>query len=320
MKINSITPNTAYLRNDVSMRTLGSGKGKERAFTKQNNYENINTTIKSNSDGRVSFKGGVPLLHRAASFASDNPLLAEALFALIITCGARPLTIMATAKNDEDKEKCSYQAMKSIASGLIGLAATFLISEPTKAGVSMAQKRNAFKITPEYKEQAKTIVSKGVEALKATAKKYTDAGTHLDFTEQISNLIENGKFNINIFKSGKGNTEKAFIRRLKVLAPENIDSVKQAIKAQRTLNNFEDTGTNVMKKIFQPIFMPIRANITIALVPVLLGLLGKHKPNSNKKDTTKLNSIQNINHSMFFTENEKALFNSFSGVANHENK
>ena len=71
---------------------------------KQINNDQINTTIKSNSDGRASFKGGAPLLHKAAQFVSYSPLIAEAIFALFITCGARPLTIMATAKNAEDKE------------------------------------------------------------------------------------------------------------------------------------------------------------------------------------------------------------------------
>ena len=90
----------------------------------QNNNDQINTTIKSNSDGRVSFKGAEPFLHKAANFANNNPLLADATFALLITCLARPLTIMATAKTEKDKEKCSYQAAKSITSGLIGLGMT----------------------------------------------------------------------------------------------------------------------------------------------------------------------------------------------------
>ncbi len=321
MRINSITPNTAYLRNNVSNSHSGSAKAreKERELNKQNNSENISTTIKSNPDGRASFKGGAPLLHRAANFASDNPLLAEAIFALAITCGARPITIMATAKNEEDKEKCSYQAMKSIASGLVGLAMTALISTPIKAAVKIAHDKGAFKITPEYREKAKTIVKKGVEALNEFAQNCSESGSNQTLTSQIFKLTENGQINLNIFKEAGKKSEKLFKREIKNAAPNISKTVKEAINAQRTLNNFEKTGKNVMDKFFQPIFMPIRADVTIALVPILLGLLGKHKPGAKAPQVAQ-NPMLNINHNLFFNENEKVLFESFSGVANHENK
>ena len=145
-KINSITTTTGYLKGRATERLLSQGKecAKERHNLKQNYNDKINTTIESNSDGRVSFKGGTPLLHKAANFASDNPLVAEALFAILITCGLRPLTIMATAKTDEDKEKCSYQAAKSVSTGLVGLATSVLVGIPIAAAAKAAQKRGAF--------------------------------------------------------------------------------------------------------------------------------------------------------------------------------
>ena len=121
MKINSITTNTGYLKGRASERSTGKERECVQNHLKQMNNDQINTTIKRNSDGRVSFKGKnpAPLLHKVANFTADNPLVAEALFALVVTCAMRPLTIMATAKSDEDKAKCEYQAVKSISSGLI---------------------------------------------------------------------------------------------------------------------------------------------------------------------------------------------------------
>ena len=118
MKINSIKMNTGYLKGRATESLLSREKKCARHnIVKQNNNNQINTTIKSNSDGRASFKGGAPILQNAAAiaktkapfldrqarFALDNWILAEATFAILITCFARPLTIMANARTEEDK-------------------------------------------------------------------------------------------------------------------------------------------------------------------------------------------------------------------------
>ena len=265
MKINSIITNTGYhLKGRAPESSLGRGRecAKERYDLKQNNNDKINTTIKSNSDGRVSFKGADPStwLHHVARFSSDKPLLAEALFALLITCGARPLTIMATAKTDEDKEKCHYQVAKSIASGLLGLAATALISTPISGATKALEKSGALQQIPE-----------------AVVKKQNE-------------IINNSKIQ------------------------EHID------KAKKVLSNYPRTEKNVMDKTFQPIFMPLRAKLTIMAVPPILGALGLKK-GGNKKPSTpeKQENNPTSNYKLFQNESEKVLFGSFSGVANHEN-
>ena len=217
MKINSITTNTGYLKSRAieSQLTKERECAKERYDLKQNNNDQINTTIKKNSDGRVSFKGAEPFLHKAANLANNNPLLAEATFALLITCLARPLTIMATAKTEEDKEKCSYQAMKSVASGVVGLAMTALISTPIKAAVAMAKGKGAFNISPEMKEKSQAVVKQGVDTLKEAAKRLQDAGKDEKLVEQIGKLTNNDTLNLNIFESLGKNAEKIFNMILK---------------------------------------------------------------------------------------------------------
>ncbi len=244
MKINSITTNKAYLKGRASEASPERQRecAKERYELQQNNNDQINTTIKRDSDGRVSFKGKDPStwLHNVAHFAGDKPLLAEALFAILITCGARPITIMATAKTEEDKEKCQYQVAKSISSGILGLAATALINPPISKATKAMEKSGAFNKIPEY----------------------------------AAKLISNFK----------------------------------GEKVAKASGNYAKTSKNVMDKLLQPIFMPLRAKLTIMAVPVILGALGLKK--SSKKAIE--NSKVNTNYNMFQNADEKVLFKAFS--------
>ncbi|MBQ8635139.1 hypothetical protein IJ425_03195, partial [bacterium] len=164
MKINSITQNIAYSKGRTTERSMTMERecANIRHNLNQNNNDQINTTIKKNSDGRVSFKGGAPLLHKIAKFTGEYPLVAEALFALVITCGARPLTILATARTDEEKEKCSYQAAKSISSGLVGLATTAIIGTAVGAGAKKALNSGLLN---------HPVVREGIDSLKNFASK-----------------------------------------------------------------------------------------------------------------------------------------------------
>lgn len=320
MKINSITPTKLYSSPRTKM--CSSAERGERAYERHNlkqiNNDQINTTSETiSSAGRVSFKGGVPLLHRAANFASDNPLVAEALFAILITCGARPLTIMATAKTDEDKEKCSYQAAKSISSGLVGLGTTALIGAPIAAATKLANKNGAFNMTPEMKEKSKEIVKKGVDALSEFGQKLAADGSDSVLANQIKNLTEGGVFNLSVLKKAGKGAEKTFIQTIKEKAPDISETVAKGLTEQRILNNYAKTGKNVMDKLFQPVFMPLRATITVALVPILLGLVGKHKPASKPAPVEQKPVMQE--YEILKSDKAKELFGSFEGVLNHEN-
>lgn len=320
MKINSITANTGYFKDRGIERQMSGGKPRayERHNVKQNNNDQINTTIKMNSDGRVNFKGGVPLLHKAANFASDNPLVAEALFAILITCGLRPITIMATAKNEEDKEKCSYQAAKSVSSGLVGLATTALIGTPIAAATKLANNKGVFNMPQAMKEKSQGIVKQGVDELVEFSKKLISEGRDLNLAQQINALTEGGKLNLSIFQKAGKHAQNTFKEQISEKAPDISEKVLNALKEQQIINNYAKANKNIIDKLFQPVFMPIRATITIALVPILLGLLGQKKP--EKKQSPEQNPQIMLNYNVFQDSNEKALFQSFSGVANHENK
>lgn len=323
MKINSIKTNTGYLNSRGLERSLGREKKcVHRNDLKQNNNDQINTTIKRDSDGRVSFKGGVPLLHKAANFASDNPLVAEALFAILITCGLRPLTIMATAKTDEDKEKCAYQAAKSVSTGVVGLAMSVLVGVPIAAAAKAAQKKGAFNMPEEMKKKSAEVVKQGAENLTKLAEKFASEGKHAGLVDQIKGLTapmaEKGSINLDIFKKAGKGAEKLFKEKIDDVAPEISESVKNAIKEQKTIDNFARTGKNVIDKMFQPIFMPLRATITVALVPTILSALGLKK--SGKKPEKQVTPYDYLSYNVFKTSDEKELFQAFSGVANYENK
>ncbi|MCD7878496.1 MAG: hypothetical protein LUG16_01025 [Candidatus Gastranaerophilales bacterium] len=311
MKINSITANTGSYPKQTGMDNSVKRREKqnyERHNLTQNNNDQISTTIKRNSDGRASFKGGEPLLHKAANFASYSPLVAEALFALFVTCSLRPLTIMATAKTEEDKEKCSYQAAKSVSTGLIGLAMSALIGTPVAKATKKAQQNGAFEIPPQIKEGTEKVVKKGVESLKTLKENLIQEGKDSNFVEQITELTKGDKLNLEVFKEAGKNAEKIFTGNIKEKAPEMADDVVNAIKQQTVINNYSRTSKNVMDKLFQPVFMPLRATITIALVPVILGLIGKKKPEKKQPVQQNINQYPDV----FKGSREKELFEPFT--------
>ena len=317
MRVNSVTPVNIYPRPAIS--AGADFRERKSAYEHKNeereNINQINTTIRENSDGRVSFKGGAPLLHKAATFAGNNPLVAEALFAILVTCGLRPITILATAKSDEEKEKCSYQAAKSISSGVVGLGMTALVGTPIAAAVKKASEKKAFDIPPEMKAKSEEIVKKGVDALQNLAKK--EGGEISDLISKLTK--ESGKLNLKVFTKKGAESQQAFIQKVSEKSPEIVETVEKAIKEQRIINNFTDTGKNVMNKLFQPVFMPLRAMVTIAMVPVLLNLLGLKKPAKKQPPVLEQNPQIVLNYNVFQTDNEKELFKSFAEVTKHEN-
>lgn len=322
MKINSITTSTSYPGRAAEHPLK---KERECAYKRhnlnQNNNDQINTTIKMNSDGRASFKGGgVPLLHKAANFASENPLVAEALFAILITCGLRPLTIMATAKTEEDKEKCSYQAAKSVSTGVVGLAMSVLVGVPIAAAAKAVYKKGALKIPDKVKEKATGVVKQGTKALSDLAKRLTETNADDKLAQQITELATEEGLNLNVFKQAGKGSEKTFIRNIKETAPEIFKIVKKAIKEQKAINNYERANKNVIDKLFQPIFMPIRATITVALVPIILNALGLKKSGKKPPEQKQQNPYESLKFTVFQDSSEKELFQSFAGVTNYENK
>lgn len=331
MKINSIKTTTGYLHKSRGLeRSLGNQRecAKERFNLKQNNNDQINTTIKSNSDGRVSFKGNAPLLHTAANFVMENPIVAEALFAILITCGLRPLTIMSTAKTDEDKDKCTYQAVKSVSTGVVGLGMSVLVATPLSKLIKKAKDNGALQIPQELKEKSQQTVKAGVETLS----KYADdlaktTGIEETFLGQVKDLIKGERINTGIFKGmGKG-AEKEFGKKLSKRAPEVYKKYVDASKAQKVLNNYSGTAKNVLDKFFQPVFMPVRATVTIALVPIILKALGVKKHSSKKQSASDTQKEQNqiqkpyesLKFNMFQGNSDKQLFNHFQEVAKYEN-
>ena len=327
MKINSITTNAIHPKSTAKMRSMEIKRecAYERDNFKTSNNDKINTTIKmQNSDGRVSFKGKLPtpFIHKFAKLAADNPLVAEALFALAITCGARPITIMATANTPEEKEKCTYQAAKSVSTGLVGLGMSAIVGSLISPAAKEAQKRKAFEIPDEILTPAKQSVEKGVEQLKAAAEYLERNGKSIPLIEHIRSIIKNDQIDLNTLRKTGKDAEKVLVSSIET-ATQNSKAtklIKDALKNQRILDNYSSTAKNVIDKLFQPVFMPIRATITIALVPVILGALGIKKGSKAKKAEQPQNPYAMLNYNICQTKNEQELFKSFAGVANHENK
>jgi len=99
------------------------------------------------------------LLIKGLEAASNNGALFAAGASLVLTSFVRPFSIMATP--NVEKENKQYACAKSIASGLIGFALTFLITTPIVGAVKNIQKNPekflGNKAINAFKESGKTL-------------------------------------------------------------------------------------------------------------------------------------------------------------------
>lgn len=76
------------------------------------------------------------IVQKFLKIAGKNPVVFEAIAALIVAGLIRPATIMVLPASKADKEKNKKAAAHSIASGIIGLVSTFVLIQPFVDGVS----------------------------------------------------------------------------------------------------------------------------------------------------------------------------------------
>ena len=334
MKINSIKSNTGYLNTGRMVQSAPRSErecAKERVNLKQQlNNDQINTTIEKNSDGRVSFKGA-PFLHTAANYVMQNPIVAEAMFAILITCGLRPATIMATARTPEDKEKCGYQVAKSISTGVVGLGMSALVATPLSKAIKGVQKSGALDMPEAQREALKKTVAEGVEALgkyaKNIAKQKDIDEVHKGF---LKDLIKDDKLHLDVLKGFSKKGRKAvFESTLEKVDPKAFKKYADAVVAQKQLSNYSGTAKNILDKLLQPAFLPFRAAVTIALVPIIMKTLGIKKGGSKKPKETqaqtkapevKQNANNPYNSLTYLSGSDKGVFSSFAEVNKNANK
>ncbi len=408
MKVNLITNSMQHRHRELipSVPERTRECVKERENLKQNNYDNINTSIKSNPDARVSFSGvKAPLLHSLAVYGHNNPLAAEAICATFYAGILRPVSVMAMARDESEKAKCTYQAAKSVASAYIGLASTIIVGTIVSAGTGAAIRKGLFGIPKAIRNNNQKFIDDGISHLNAIAKKIENSNPDLaaqissltkpalpkkqlnldifdknkknslnefigkikklypDSTEAISNAIEKQKavnkhgesvvlqpeidkgvdilneiaqnirksnpelsdmissftksaepvrqLNLNIFDKKGENTLDNFTKKIKKLSPKNFKSISKAIEKQKSLNNYEETAKNVADKLLQPIWMPIRAVLTIELVAPIVKRFGFIKPNKEIKQEVR----SPFNLDKFSDENSKELFKPFNEIS-----
>ncbi len=200
-----------------------------------------NATAGINPSGRLSFKRAPIVVPVAKTFGekmalnktfnwfldklADNTLVAEAIIALGLTGVFRPLSIYAIPTKDPiEKKKNNYQVGQSIATGLLGLGTTLLVSEPIKKGVQAIIKNPEKYIMPNDQSLAKMSQNKQEVVKKA--------------------------------------------------AEQTIGVIKKYDKVFKEVTN----------RIHQPIFLPLRAMLTIAIIKPILNALGLVKPSKNEQN------------------------------------
>lgn len=257
--------------------SYGEGVTKSGVSTSKLNYNKSTVVGERNANDCISFKGNLvdtvlrskpahAMIHRAYK----NPLLSEALFALIITCGLRPATIMATAGKDEDnKKKCKMQVAKSFATGLVGLGTTIIVSNPISHAINKFAGSGAKNVSlpAELADKVETLIKPANQFLRDNAEKLSGFVVRNIKGEEIETTIEN----IVMTKGAKEELAK--------FSGEIFGKVADAIAAQKSINKYKSTMTSLLKKVICPVFSPAKAAVTIALVPVLLGVIFKKDKN-----------------------------------------
>lgn len=271
----------------------------------KNNCVNNNATVSENTCGRVSFKGtpASEAAEAAATFtdrivnkirksrklqdmlesAVKNNLIAESIFALIVTCTARPATLLAfPTKKPEDKLKNRYAAAKSVASGIVGFVATYAIAEPFKPIVEQTMRNFENKFVPEklLKPVARYMACEklNIEIDKDTLEKATP-----EMIERAKKIISDIKLN-SLFDEAKNAFTEATNQKKQI-------SILTELIAGR-LRNESKTMQAFVSKIHLPASLPLKAMATIALVPIILNVFGIRKKSNDKSKEQK--SQQNI--------------------------
>ena len=259
----------------------GSGVTTDSVSKSKVNYNRGAVVGRENTNDCISFKGNIvdtvlksDVAHKMIYRAYKNPLLSEALFALLITCGLRPATIMATAGKDEENRKiCRMQVAKSFATGLVGLATTFVVSNPISHAINKFAGSGGknVQLPQNLADSIETLIKPANQFLKDNADKLSGFAVKNMKGETLETTIEN----IVMTKGAKEGLEE--------FSKEIFDKVADAIAAQKGINKYRTTMTSLLKKVICPVFSPAKATVTIALVPIILGVIFKNN-DKNKQD------------------------------------
>lgn len=192
---------------------------KGKAKTAEEIAEEFNDTVKSAVDG---FRGLEEFNNKKKSNnfynnkifrwclekANENQILFSALFALVLTCALRPAAIMVTPSDKKNHDDKKYASAHSIASGLIGLGFTILLSNPiAHAARKITDNPETFvKNKDNYLRKSKKYLYGTAEAIKMlTVNLYNPPRAIL--TIALIPLVLKGVFGLSKHKHGAENKE-----------------------------------------------------------------------------------------------------------------
>ncbi len=340
--------------------------------TEYNERLRINTTASENACGRLSFKcnpaeesvslmkkfgkwaAGTKGAGKMLEFIQKNNAPAEAIFALFLTCGARPATIMMQpTKNEEDKKKNIYASAKSAGSGIVGLLTTLVVSKPINNAVARAMSKipsddSLFDIANIMTAEAygKNIDNNSYKKVAQKIKEHLQRkiddpklGEELkeSFSKRLKELNSQDELNVGqsacdfyrklfstkeIKKLEQKLTEGLNVHKVKEFAKMSEDQITEEVAKLFTtrLKSFHSIKNSFMQKLHNPIFLPAKAYLTVALVPVILGVVGIKKQSKNKNEAPKAAETQDIKIAQQLPPQPTSkVFSTFTGVAKNAN-
>lgn len=265
----------------------------------------VSSTALGKQGGSPSFKGlGTDIAKKLANnefsrkvilFAGNNEVLTESLYAALLTCILRPISIMALDKSEENKEKNIYASGHSIASGLLGVVFSVLYTQPIKYLVQGGTDKLMTTVPTAGKPYTQSFNDYQYFHKKALLPRslFTDEEIYeLNRFFKIPQYKKVPHFRIpaSSIKEYQSELSEGLVKKL-------LKEIEQANKS--SISTF-------LNKTLDAVSLPVKATLTIAAIPLILGLFGIKKNSDNKKVTQKQNNIienNNLNISSKNTQN-----------------
>lgn len=296
--------------------------------------EELKTTV---GTGEIAKKiAGWKITTSILTLFNDQSLVAEALYALGVTAGLRAMVHLATPSKDEsEKTKNQYRAANAVATGVIGTIFTILFAKPVGGAVDKilgTRKGDISKVSAEIMTKVKAMLTEKHPEVSELAETLANDVQDLVKTKNARLYRISEKIGSQIQELLK--TDEKY-KNLPEIPKEVIADIKQIVEsvekelpfeyfkdesyllARSNLLGFTKDETRTFKelatRVHQPVFMPVRAWMTIAIVPPLLALMGLKKSSSKPKQQ------ETGTNNLLLSKVPPTVFKSFAGGIVDEN-
>jgi len=259
-------------------------------------------------------------LGRVLEVAAENQNVCQAGFALAICCGLRPVSNYVVT---EDKKDAWFANAHSMSSGLIGFAWPLVFATPLAAGVKHVLAKPQKYLKPELVKKFYPNVGM-VEEIAKDGTKTKKIATNIKgemlrkdgsilckdleplmiYKDSEKPVFEKAHPNLYVDKTGVVRSKDVFKtergvykldekgEKIGVAVQKDLTPITEEMEIGAQKEKNVQTAINMSSDI---LLAPIRASLTIKLIPVILGALGIEKPKKAPAVTAQSNQNNSLN-------------------------